>query len=46
MTSDREAEPIAMKFAGEGYNTFVLRYTTYFNKQKIDFNNLPEGNKD
>ena len=45
MTSDREAEPIAMKFAGEGYNTFVLRYTTYFNKQKIDFNNLPEGNK-
>lgn len=45
MTSDREAEPIAMKFAGEGYNTFVLRYTTYFNKEKIDFSNLPEGNK-
>ena len=45
MTSDREAEPIAMKFAGEGYNTFVLRYTTHFNNQKIDFNNLPEGNK-
>ncbi|WP_238917762.1 alpha/beta hydrolase [Clostridium sp. YIM B02555] len=47
-TSDREAEPIAMKFAGEGYNTFVLRYGTYFNNSKLDFNNLPkeiEGNK-
>ncbi|EKQ50897.1 MULTISPECIES: alpha/beta hydrolase [unclassified Clostridium] len=46
MTSDREAEPIAMKFAGEGYNTFVLRYTTYYNRQKIDFNDLPCGNKE
>jgi acetyl esterase/lipase len=46
MTSDREAEPIAMKFAGEGYNTFVLRYTTHFNKQNIDFINLPKGNED
>lgn len=46
MTSDREAEPIAMKFAGEGYNTFVLRYTTHFNKQNIDFNSLPKGNED
>lgn len=46
MTSDREAEPIAIKFAGEGYNTFVLRYTTHFNKQNIDFNNLPRGNED
>lgn len=45
MTSDREAEPIAMKFAGEGYNTFVLRYTTHYNKQNIDFNNLPKGNE-
>ena len=45
-TSDREAEPIAMKFAGEGYNTFVLRYTTYFNAPVRDFNNLPEGNKE
>lgn len=27
MCSDREAEPIAMLFALEGYNTFVLRYT-------------------
>lgn len=45
MTSDREAEPIAMKFAGEGYNTFVIRYTTHYNKQNIDFNNLPKGNE-
>lgn len=27
MCSDREAEPIAMLFATEGYQTFVLRYT-------------------
>lgn len=27
MCSDREAEPIAMAFAAQGYNTFVLRYT-------------------
>ncbi|KFI91845.1 xylan esterase [Bifidobacterium saguini DSM 23967] len=27
MTSDREAEPIALKFVGAGYNAFVLRYS-------------------
>ena len=27
--SDREAEPIAMKFASMGYHTFVLRYSVY-----------------
>ncbi|MFC6169295.1 alpha/beta hydrolase [Loigolactobacillus jiayinensis] len=27
--SDREAEPVAMYFASLGYQTFVLRYTTY-----------------
>ncbi|MFP7493899.1 alpha/beta hydrolase [Terribacillus saccharophilus] len=27
-TSDREAEPVAMAFLAEGYNAFVLRYTT------------------
>lgn len=27
MCSDREAEPIAMLYAHEGYHTFVLRYT-------------------
>lgn len=26
-TSDREAEPIALRFAAHGYQTFVLRYT-------------------
>ncbi|AJG41630.1 hypothetical protein TRQ7_09270 [Thermotoga sp. RQ7] len=27
-TSDREAEPVALKFLSKGYNAFVLRYTT------------------
>ncbi|MDE7066576.1 alpha/beta hydrolase [Schaedlerella arabinosiphila] len=27
--SDREAEPIALKFASMGYHAFVLRYSTY-----------------
>lgn len=27
MTSDREAEPIALKFVGAGYHAFVLRYS-------------------
>ena len=27
MTSDREAEPIALKFVGAGYNAFMLRYS-------------------
>jgi acetyl esterase/lipase len=44
-TSDREAEPIAMKFAGEGYNTFVLRYNIY-NQSKKDPNNSEDGNKE
>ena len=34
-TSDREAEPVAIKFASLGFNTFVLRYNTYF-KNKED----------
>ncbi len=28
LTSDREAEPIALKFASAGFNAFVLRYST------------------
>jgi len=28
MTSDREAEPVAMAYLAEGYNAFVLRYST------------------
>lgn len=27
--SDREAEPVAMRFAAMGYHVFVLRYSTY-----------------
>ncbi|WEV40856.1 alpha/beta hydrolase [Lactobacillus sp. ESL0681] len=27
--SDREAEPVAMYFASQGYHAFVLRYSTY-----------------
>jgi acetyl esterase/lipase len=44
-TSDREAEPIALKFASLGYHTFVLRYTTYFKEKVQDFNNLPAPNE-
>lgn len=44
-TSDREAEPVAMRFAAQGYHTFVLRYNTYFTERVIDFNNLAKGNE-
>lgn len=37
--SDREAEPIAMKFAAMGYQAFVLRYSTYL-EGKGGFPNL------
>ncbi|WP_243129570.1 alpha/beta hydrolase [Clostridium sp. HBUAS56017] len=43
--SDREAEPIAMKFAGEGYNTFVLRYNVY-NEEGQNSNNTSKVNKE
>jgi len=29
--SDREAEPVALRFASMGYHAFVLRYSTYSN---------------
>lgn len=37
--SDREAEPVVMKFASMGYHAFVLRYSTYCegNIEGIDF---------
>lgn len=44
-TSDREAEPVAMRFASQGYHTFVLRYNTYFTQWVSDFNNPPKGNE-
>lgn len=41
-TSDREAEPVAMRFSAIGYHAFVLRYNTYFsNKPLTDFMNFP-----
>lgn len=43
--SDREAEPIAMRFAGMGFQTFVLRYsilTGSENKWPEDVSSLPE----
>lgn len=36
--SEREAEPIALKFFGEGFNTFILRYSV--GKEASGFNPL------
>jgi acetyl esterase/lipase len=36
--SDREAEPVALRFAAMGYHAFVLRYSTYFGRA---FGDLP-----
>ncbi|WP_424768191.1 alpha/beta hydrolase [Paenibacillus sp. sgz302251] len=41
-TSDREAEPVALRFAALGFHAFVLRYTTYFTEWPSDWENLPE----
>lgn len=43
-TSDREAEPVAMKFMAQGYNAFVLRYNTYFTEPVKDWGELPDIN--
>lgn len=32
-TTDREAEPVAMRFVAQGYNAVVLRYNTYFGER-------------
>jgi acetyl esterase/lipase len=32
--SDREAEPVALRFASMGYHAFVLRYSTYMEEKK------------
>ncbi|MDF2513994.1 MAG: Esterase/lipase [Herbinix sp.] len=37
--SDREAEPVALRFAAMGYHAFVLRYSTY-NEGKTGFPDL------
>ena len=40
--SDREAEPVALRFAAMGYHAFVLRYSTYYGRfQPPDLNNMP-----
>jgi acetyl esterase/lipase len=44
-TTDREAEPVAMRFATLGYNAFVLRYNTYYGDKVIDRRNPPPGNE-
>jgi acetyl esterase/lipase len=35
--SDREAEPVALRFAAMGYHAFVLRYSTYYGTFKGGF---------
>ncbi|QAT39752.1 alpha/beta hydrolase [Clostridium sp. JN-9] len=42
---DRESEPVAMRFAANGYHVFVLRYSTYYTEKISDYNNLPNGNE-
>jgi acetyl esterase/lipase len=44
-TSDREAEPVALRFAAAGYHAFVLRYTTYFKEWVADWQHAPAGNE-
>lgn len=43
-TSDREAEPIALFFAAQGYHAFVLRYAVFFQNYPIDLSCPPEKN--
>lgn len=45
-TSDREAEPVAMKFASIGFNTFVLRYNTYFKSKEDGFSYIMGKNSE
>ena len=37
--SDREAEPVALRYAAMGYHAFVLRYSTYSGEAEYDFSN-------
>jgi acetyl esterase/lipase len=43
--TDRESEPVAMRFATLGYNAFVLKYNTYYGDKIIDRKNPPPGNE-
>lgn len=40
--SDREAEPVALRFAAMGYHVFVLRYSVYLEKGE-DFQSVFDG---
>lgn len=42
--SDRESEPIAMRFAAHGYHTFVLRYATFMTSLRQDPDHPPVRN--
>lgn len=44
-TTDREAEPVAMRFLSLGYHAAVLRYNTHFNGIVMDRKNPPPGNE-
>lgn len=35
--SDREGEPVALRFNAMGYHAFVLRYSVYYERQEPDF---------
>ena len=43
-TSDREAEPVALRFASLGYITFVLHYNTYYGSAPIQPDNQQNPN--
>ncbi|MBP2628642.1 MAG: xynB1 [Firmicutes bacterium] len=45
ITSDCEAEPVAIKFAAAGYQAFILRYSTYFSNGVVDFKKPAVANK-
>lgn len=43
VTSEREEEQVALRFAAQGYHAFVLRYTTRFRRDEFDISNLPDS---
>ncbi len=43
-TSEREAEPVALRFASLGYQAFVLHYNTYYGRGPIDQAAPPPAN--
>lgn len=45
VTAEREAEPVAVKFAAAGYQAFVLKYSTYFKDGAVSFAEEPAVDK-